>query len=134
MCNLDEERFIAVLEDEEKRTRQELGEKLLKEIREIPSKDEEMANKSYGEQIEQLNQEVNKLYEPIMLVGDLLEALKTAAQQGLLTVEQQEALYHTLSDLVLASDFEWLSNSEENCQEIFDCLISQKAIFELKMN
>lgn len=82
----------------------------------------ELDQLSITEQIERLNQEVTTLYEPIMVIGELLERLKPAAQAGLLTPTEQKSLYEALVSSITISDIEWGSFTDENCQEIFDCL------------
>lgn len=75
-----------------------------------------------AEQIERLDDEVEALSVPLMTISELLSRLKVAAEQGLLSEQEQESLFMALVRDVINDDLAWLGLREENRDAIFDLL------------
>lgn len=84
--------------------------------------DELIDELSIAEQIELLEENVNKKFETIAIIGDLYHRLKIAAEQQLLTPSEQEGLYKALVSDVAGEDWAWLICKVENRDVIFNCL------------
>jgi len=82
----------------------------------------ELDGLSIAEQIDLLQEHVNKKFEAIATIGDLYHRLKIAAEQQLLTASEQEGLYKALVSDVAGEDWAWLICKDENRDAIFDSL------------